>query len=691
MKQFPASHIRNVALVGHQESGKTMLSESLLYTAGAIPRLGRIEDGNTTMDYDTEETARKISIHSGVAWLEHNGHKINVVDTPGYEDFVGDVLLALDVVEGAIVTLRADAGVEVGTDRVWGFLHEHKLPGLCVVTRMDKEHANFDHVLETCHEHFGVHVQPLQLPIGSGDKFRGVVDLVDMKAYEFEKDGKGGVKPIDIPADLKERAQQLRKELMESAAESNEALVEKYLETEQLTEEEFRIGLQTVVRNGEVFPLLCASPLHNMGGALILDAIEKYLPGADTSSHHTTDGKEISFDVKGAPAAYVFKNISDPHIGDMLVVRVYHGTLTPGTDVYNTTRNTTERLGQLFCVQGKNRQDTDQIHAGDIGALVKLKVTKVCDTLADKSSGNVIRATPLPKPSINAAIAPVTKGDDEKMGTGLHRLQDEDPTFEVVPSAEIHQTLIYGQGELHLEIIVHKLKERFGVAVTLDKPRIPYKETIRKKAEAQGRHKKQTGGRGQFGDVWLRIEPLPRGKQFEFVDGVVGGVVPNKFIPAVEKGVVATMEMGVIAGYQMVDVKATIYDGSYHTVDSSEQAFKTAGSLAFKAAVEKANPVLLEPIVNLKVKVPDEFLGDVMGDLSGRRGKIQGTENVGKFAVVSALVPMAELYKYSTHLRSMTQGRGSHTREISHYEEVPREIADKIIAEHKAEVEAQNK
>lgn len=691
MKQFPASQIRNVALVGHQESGKTMLSESLLFTAGAIPRLGRIEDGNTTMDYDREEVARKISIHSGVAWCEHNGHKINLIDTPGYEDFVGDVLLGLDVSEGAIITIRADAGVEVGTDRVWGFVQDHQLPGLFVINRMDKEHANFDSVLEGLHEHFGHNVHPIHVPIGSGDNFRGVVDVVEMKAYEFEKDGKGGVKPAEIPAALKARVDELRKEMMESAAESDEKLMEKYLETEALTEEEFRTGLALGVKTGQIFPVLCASPLRNMGASLILDAIVKYLPGADTAHHVTTDGREIPFDVKGTPAAYVFKNISDPHIGDMLCVRVYHGTLTPGSDVHNTSRNTSERTGQLYSVVGKNRQETDQIHAGDIGALVKLRVTKVCDTLGDKHSGGVVRATPLPKPSINAAIAPVTKGDDEKMGTGLHRLQDEDPTFDVVPSAETHQTLIYGQGELHLEIIVHKLKERFGVAVTLDKPRIPYKETIRKKAEAQGRHKKQTGGRGQFGDVWIRIEPLARGKQFEFVDGVVGGVVPGKFIPAVEKGIVATMEMGVIAGYQMVDVKATIYDGSYHTVDSSEQAFKTAGSLAFKAAVEKAGPVLLEPIVNLKVKVPDEFLGDVMGDLSGRRGKIQGTENVGRFALVSAQVPMAELYKYSTHLRSMTQGRGSHTRELSHYEEVPREIADKIIAEHKAAVEAQNK
>jgi elongation factor G len=372
-------------------------------------------------------------------------------------------------------------------------------------------------------------------------------------------------------------------------------------------------------------------------------------------------------------------------------VRVFRGALTPGGDVHNTSRNSSERLGQLFVVKGKNREDADRLQAGDIGALVKLRVTKVRDTLADKASGTVIRPTELPKPSINSAILPVAKGDEEKMGTGLHRLMDEDPTFEVVMSGETHQTLIAGQGELHLEILVHRLKERFGVAVTLEKPRIPYRETIRRAAEAQGRHKKQTGGRGQFGDVWLKIEPLARGKQFEFVDGVVGGVVPGKFIPAVEKGVVATMDQGVIAGYPMVDVRATLYDGSYHTVDSSEQAFKTAGSIAFKAAVEKAGPVLLEPIVNLRVKVPDEYMGDVMGDLSGRRGKIQGTENQGRFAIINAQVPMAELYKYSTHLRSMTQGRGSHTREFSHYEEVPREIAEKIIAEHKNQAEAQNK
>ncbi|HEU4365617.1 MAG TPA: elongation factor G, partial [Candidatus Krumholzibacteria bacterium] len=624
MKQFSAANIRNVALVGHQESGKTMLSESLLFTAGAVPRLGRVEDKNTTMDYHPEEVARGISIHSGVAHCVHDDTKINLIDTPGYEDFVGDVLLGLDVVEGAIATIRADAGVEVGTDRVWGFLRERNLPAMFVATRMDKEHANFDNCMQHLHDHFGAGVHALQVPIGAGDSFRGVIDLVEMKAYQFERDGNAS-KPIDIPGDLKARAEALRKELMESAAESDEALMEKYLETEALSEEEFRTGLTAGIRAAEIFPVLCASPVHNMGAAPILDAIVKFLPSADKGVGRSADGKEIKSEASGNPVAYVFKNISDPHVGDMLVVRVFHGALTPGSDVHNTSRNSAERLGQVFVVKGKNREEVSRLEAGDIGALVKLKVTKVRDTLADKASGLVVQPTQLPKPSINSAIAPVAKGDEDKMGSGLHRLMDEDPTFEVTVSGETHQTLIAGQGELHLEIIVHQLKERYGVNVTLDKPRIPYKETIRKKAEAQGRHKKQTGGRGQFGDVWLRIEPLPRGQQFEFEDAVVGGVVPGKFIPAVEKGVVATMEMGVIAGYPMVDIKATIFDGSYHTVDSSEQAFKTAGSLAFKAAVEKANPVLLEPIVNLRVKVPDEYMGDVMGDLSGRRGKIQGT------------------------------------------------------------------
>ena len=625
MKQFPAAQIRNVALVGHQESGKTTLSESLLFTAGAIPRIGRVEDKNTTMDYDSEEIARGISIHSGVGHLEHAGTKINLIDTPGYEDFVGDVLLGLDVVEGAIVALRADAGVEVGTDRVWGFLRDRERPALFVINRMDKEHANFDNCLGQLHEHFGAGVHALQIPIGSGEKFRGVVDLVDMKAYELEKDGKGAAKPIDIPADLKERANALRKELMESAAESDEALMEKYLESEALSEEEFRTGLAAGVKGAQIFPVLCGSPAHNMGSSLILDAIVKYLPSADTGTCATADGKTIKTESNGAPLAYVFKNISDPHVGDMLCVRVFHGALTPGTDIYNTSRSHAERLGGLFVLEGKNRQDADKLAAGDIGALVKLKSTKVRDTLGDKASGTVVKPTHLPRPSINSAILPVAKGDDEKMGTGLHRIMDEDPTFEVTPSAETHQTLIAGQGELHLEIIVHRLKERFGVNVALEKPRIPYRETIRRPAEAQGRHKKQTGGRGQFGDVWLQ-------------DRADRHAVSNSSSSTVSWAVWCRANSSPRSKressppWRWGSSPATRWSTSRRPSSTAATTPSTRRSKPSRPRArsrsrprsKKRTRFCLEPIVNLQVKVPDEYMGDVMGDLSGRRGKISG-------------------------------------------------------------------
>lgn len=688
MKQYASENIRNVTLVGHQESGKTILTESLLLAAGAINRLGKIEDGNTTMDHTPEEAQRQISIHSGVASCEHGGNKINFIDTPGYEDFIGDVLFSLDVTEGAVVAIRSDAGVEVGTEKVWGFLRERNMASLLVVNKMDKEHADFEKCLEQMTETFGVNVRTFQLPIGQGDSFRGVVDLVANKAYEFSKDGKGTTKEIDIPADLAGRAEELHHELLETAAESDEALMEKYLESETLSDEDFRAGLAGGVRAGDVFPVFCTSSINHMGAEPVLDAVCSYMPSPAGSSKALKDGEEAKTDPSAPTSAYVFKNTTDPHVGDMLFFRVYGGALSAGADVYNSSRGQGERLGQLFSVAGKHRDDVEKLVAGDIGAVVKLKSTKVCDTLCDKSKQVEFVPTELPNPSIFSAITPAAKGDEEKMGTGLNRLHDEDPTFEVRQDPEMRQTLISGQGELHLEVVVGRLKERFGVDVNLDRPRVPYRETIKKTAEAQGRHKKQTGGRGQFGDVWLRLEPLPRGEQFEFVDAIVGGVVPGKFIPAVEKGVVETMKKGVIAGYPMVDIKATLYDGSFHTVDSSEQAFKTAAWLAFKEGVQKASPVLLEPILTVQVKVPEEYMGDVMGDLSGRRGKIQGTEAQGRFALVTAQVPQAELYRYSTMLRSMTHGRGSHQREFSHYEEVPHDIAVKIIEEAKQEKEA---
>ena len=687
MKEYSPDKIRNVVLVGHQECGKTVLAESLLFSAGAIKRLGKIDDGNTTMDNTPEEIERKISIHSAVAFCEHKGAKVNIIDTPGYEDFVGDVLMAIDVVEGAVVPIRSDAGVEVGTEKIWEYIQDHGLSAILVVDKLDKEHSDFERCVQQAVDSFGAKVRLFQLPIGQGDDFRGIVDLVSNKAYEYSKDGKGTAKEIDIPADLKDRAEKLRKELTETAAESDEALLEKYLETEFLDDDEFRAGIAAGVAAGDVYPVYCASAILNAGATHILDAIVDFTPSPAQRPKMALEDKEIKADASGGPGAYVFKISSDSHVGDMLFVRVYGGTLTGGHDIYNTSRDVAERLGQLCVVQGKHRVDVDKLIAGDIGAVVKLKSTKLRDTLATKGSGIVFPQTPLPGPSIFAAISSANKGDEDKMGTGLNRLHDEDPTFEVKVDGEVKQTLVSGQGELHLDVVVGRLKSRYGVEIILDKPRVPYKETIKKTAEAQGKYKKQTGGRGQFGDVHIRLEPLPHGGGFEFVDAIVGGVVPGKFIPAVEKGILGAMVDGVIAGYTFVDVRVTLYDGSYHTVDSSEQSFKMAGSMAFKKAVLAASPVLLEPIINVQVKVPEEFLGDVMGDMSGRRGKIQGMEPRGKFNIVNAQVPLAELYRYSTHLRSMTQGRGTHKREFSHYEEIPREFAQKVIEEAKKEKE----
>jgi elongation factor G len=691
VKEYAPENIRNVAIAGHQECGKTILAESLLFTAGAISRLGKIDDGNTTMDCTPDEIEKKISIQSAAAFCEHKDTKINFLDTPGYEDFVGDVLGSLSVVESVIIPVRSDVGVEVGTEKIWELSKERGLSTMLVVTKLDKEHSDFDRCVNQARESFGGVVKVFQLPIGQGDNLTGVVDLVSNKAYEFSKDEKGTVKEIEIPADLKDRADRLRKELMETAAESDEARMEKYLETENLDDDEFRSGISAGLVSGDVCPVFCVSSVLNVGAGLILDGIVDFLPSPAAAVKIVGEDKEIKSDPSGPPAAFVFKNSSDSHVGDMLFLRAYSGVLTAGDDIYNVTRDHSERLGQLYAVQGKHREDVSRLPAGDLGAVVKLKATKIGDTLTRKGSGIKFSPTVLPRPSIFAAISSATKGDEDKMGIGLARLHDEDPAFEVKVDPEIKQTLISGQGEMHLEVVVGRLRARFGVEVILDKPRIPYKETIKKHGEAQGKYKKQTGGRGQFGDVHIRLDPQPHGEGFEFVDAIVGGVVPGKFIPAVEKGIVATMASGVIAGYPFVDVKATLYDGSYHTVDSSENAFRMAGSMAFKKAVEVAGPALLEPIVNVRVKVPEEFLGDVMGDLSGRRGKIQGMEPQGKFNVVNAQVPLAELYRYSTHLRSMTQGRGTHSREFSHYEEVPREAMQKIIDEARKKKEEEKK
>lgn len=688
MKQYGPDEIRNIALVGHQDTGKTMVAEAVLFSTGAVTRMGRVEDGNTTMDTSPEEIERQISIQASLAFCDFKNHKINIIDTPGYEDFFGEVVGALDVVEGTVVVVRGDAGVEVGTEKVWNYVSDKKLPAMICINKMDKEHASFDKCVEQLQEVIGREAVIVQVPIGEGDSFKGVVDLLGGKAYEYATDGKGKSKEIDIPDDLKNRVEELRRELFESAAENDEALMEKYLETDSLSREEILKGLASGVREGEVFPIFCTSAEKNIGIAQLLEGVVDLMPAPSHRPQRLVDSEEtLQADPSKSPAAKIFKNVSESHLGDMLFLRVYQGTLTSGADIFNSTRTTSDRLGQLFYVQGKNRTDTEKVTAGDLGAAVKLKSAHVGDTLCTKAKPVRIPPTDYPKPSIFSAIAGAAKGDEDKIGAGLNRLKEEDPTFDVTVDSEIRQTLIAGQGELHLDILVNRLKKRYGVDVVLSKPRIPYKETILKTAQAQGKYKKQTGGRGQYGDVWLKVEPLPRGNDFEFVDAIVGGVVPGKFIPAVEKGVRAAMGDGVLAGYPVVDVRATLYDGSYHTVDSSEQAFKVAGSMAFKKAATDAKIALIEPIMNVEIRVPEDFMGDVMGDLSGRRGKIQGMGPEGRSSVIRCQVPLSELYRYSTHLRSMTQGRGTHTREFSHYEEVPHDIAQKIVEEAKKEKE----
>jgi elongation factor G len=688
LKQYSPDAIRNIALVAHQDTGKTTLGEAMLYSTGAISRMGRVEDGNTTLDSAPDEIERQITIQTSLAFCEFKNHKLNILDTPGYEDFIGEVICALDVVDGGVIVIRGDGGVEVGTEKVWGYLRNRNLPTLFCVNKMDKEHAEFMPALEQMREFFGVKVLPLQIPIGEGESFKGIVDLLQEKGYEYSSDGSGKISEIPVPDELKDTVAQWRHELLETAAESSESLMETYLESETLSREQLIEGLSSGVSAGEVYPVFCTAAEKNMGMEHLMQGIIDLVPAPSRRSIMAKEPEEeISADVNGPIAAYVFKIISESHVGDMLFIRAYRGQLANGKDVFNPNKQSGERLGQIFCLQGKNRHETETLMAGDLGAVVKLKNTKIGDSLCEKSKQVIFTATKFPQPSIFSAIAGLAKGDEEKIGTGLNRLVEEDPTFNVRVDAEIRQTLISGQGELHLDVIIARLKKRYGVDVVLSKPRIPYRESIKKASEAQGKYKKQSGGRGQYGDVWLRIEPLTRGEQFEFVNGIVGGVVPGKFIPAVEKGVIGAMKEGVVAGYPLVDVKATLYDGSYHTVDSSEQAFKVAGSMAIKKAVMNAGPVLLEPIATVEVRVPEEFMGDVMGDLSSRRGKIQGMEPSGKFNVVKCQVPLAELYRYSTHLRSISQGRGTHKREFSHYEEVPHEIAQKIIEEAKQEKE----
>jgi elongation factor G len=691
VKDFKIDEIRNVGMVGHGGVGKTSLVEAILYDVGVTTRLGRVDDGTTTSDYTDDEIQRKTSIGASLLHLEWKNHKVNLIDMPGYADFIGEVVGGLRVAETALILLSAQAGVEVGTEQVWNIAQKYSIARAFFVNKMEKEHADFEKTVKQAKECFGHQVTPVQIPIGEGLGFKGIVDLIKMKAVYFDK--MGAPKEDKIPPELEKRTKDYREKLIETVAESDDLLLEKFFDKGQLTNEEIRDGLRKGVVGLKIYPLFCGSALGNIGVSTLLDSIIECFPspsdfvqikGKDPGTYKE---KTIKIGQDGSLCVFAFKTVSEPHVGELTFLKIYSGKLQPGMDVYNSSKGAVERIGQIYALNGRERKEIGLVNAGDLAAVVKLKNTQTGDTFCEKKDPVILPNINFPKPVINMAIKPKTKGDEEKIANGFAKLHEEDPTFIMEVDPDIKQTIIYGQGELHLEVMVDRLKKRFGVETELEKPRIPYRETIKGKAEAQGKYKRQSGGRGQYGDVWLRLEPLTRGTGFEFVNEIVGGVVPSKYIPSVEKGVIETMNEGLLAGHKVMDVKVTIYDGTYHVVDSSDLAFKIAGSMGFKNAASVAKPVLLEPIYNLEVMVPEEFMGDVMGDLSSRRGKILGMDREGSFQNIKAQVPLAELYKYSTSLRSMTQGRGIHTREFSHYEEVPKEIAEKIIKEAQAEKE----
>ncbi len=686
MKEYKVEQIRNIGFFGHGSSGKTSICESLLFTMKQNSRLGSVDAGTSLFDYDEDEITRKISINLAIGYGEHRGVLINIVDTPGYADFWGNVISAIRAVDNAVVVIDASSGIEVGTEMAWQRLEELHLPRAIFINKLTRENTNFYTTVEEIRKTFGSKVTPVYLPIGTESGLKGMVDLLNDRAYLYEN---GSRKEIPVPAEMEEKIAEGKERLIEAAAEVDESLMEKFLEGGTITPEEMRTAVRKGIKAGVIYPLLGGDALTQVGVDLLLDLAVDVFPGPTEvlpqrgQNLITNEDVEITAAPEGNVCALVFKTISEAHVGDMHYVRVFRGKLEPGMVVINGTNQREEKINQIYIVKGKERSEVARLTAGMLGALVKLRDTHTGDTLADKKEPVRLPPIVFPKPSISVAIVPQSKGDEERVSNGLARLHEEDPTFSYEYNAELGQQLISGMGELHLDVIIGRLKRRFDVNVELVKPKIPYRETITRKTEAQGKHKKQTGGRGQYGDVWLRIEPKNRGEGFEFVDEIYGGAIPAKYIPSVEKGVVEAMEKGVLAGYRMTDIKVTVYDGSYHEVDSSDIAFKIAAGLAFKNACEKAGVVLLEPIMNVEVKVPDRYTGDVMGDLNARRGRIVGMESQGGLQIIKAQVPLAEMYKYSNSLRSMTQGRGIFTMEFDHYEEVPRELATRVVEESK--------
>lgn len=683
MAKFTTEDLRNVAVVGHGDTGKTTLVSACLYTAGVGDRLGRVEDGNSTTDFDEEEVARQISISAAVAHAAWKHKQIAFLDTPGYSVFRAEAKSALRVADGAIITVDAVSGVEVMTDKVWEYVNDYKIPSIFVINRVDRDHSSFERALETCRDDFGREVVALQIPIGAEHEFRGVIDLLQMKAYLYERDGKGKGKRAEIPADLLDEAKAQREMLVEMVAESNEELLETFFEEGTLTDEQLASGTRDAVHKMQLFPVYCMSASHNIGTDRVLDACVDMLPSP--AERQQLVARQDGIDQWSAPdpdapfAGFVFKTLADPFAGHINLVKAFAGTATVDMHVDNARTGSDERLSNMSLPHGKHLEPLEAAVAGQIFAVTKLKDTGTADTLRAKGSDVVIEPATLPKAAISFAIEPVGKHDEEKLGASIARLLEEDPTLTVERDPNTSELLISGLGQLHVEVTVAKLKRRFAVDATLKPPTVPYRETIRIRAEAEGRHKKQSGGRGQFGVATIALSPLPRGAGFEFEDKIFGGSISQSYRPAVRKGVEESAARGVIAGFPLVDFKAELLDGKEHGVDSSEMAFKIAGSLAFREAVPKARPALLEPIMKIEITVPDDHMGDVMGDLNSRRGRVHGMDPRKGRQIIDAEVPLAEVLSYAIDLNALTGGRGSYTMEYSHYDEVPPNIAGKLI------------
>ena len=689
MKEYGTEAIRNITFIGHQGSGKTSLSEVILFTANEINRIGSITEGNTISDYTSNEIEKQISISTSLMHAEWNNTKINILDSPGYTDFIGDVKSAMRVSDVAIMVLKSAEGVEVGSETTAKFVNEFNVPLAIIINKVDNEHSKFKETLAQARERISTGAIAVTFPVSEGVNFNAVVDVLKMKVYRYGEPGSRKVTEEEIPANLKSDAEAYRTELIEKIAETSEELMNKYFEEGTLPDSDLETGIKTAILKRGFTPVFAISAVKGTGINNFLDFVSVYFPspldrgGEEVPAKGTNKTEKILPDPNGEPVLFIFKTISEQHVGELSLFKVYSGKAYAGLDLINDTNGKAERLSQLSILNGHNRKDVTQIIAGDLGAVVKLKDTHTNNTLSSKSFPVVIKQIDFPEAVIQGAIVPKAKGDEDKIASGLHTFHEEDPSFSMKFDPEISQTIISGQGELQLSLAVKRLKERYGVEVDLVEPKVPYRETIKGTVEdVEYKHKKQSGGRGQYGHVHFRMEPLPRGKGFEFEDAIVGGVVPGRFIPAVEKGVQEAMTKGVISGNQVVDVKVTLFDGTYHTVDSDEMSFKLAGSQCFRKGFLAAKPVLLEPIYEIEVTVPEEFMGDVMGDISSRRGKILGMDSDGRFQKIRAYIPLAELYKYSSQLRSLTSGRGQHTRKFAYYEEMPKEVEQKIIDEY---------